>query len=185
MASLIQNRMTGDNSNRANTAFTIALFTLLGAWGFQYIGGFEPCELCHLQRWPYYLGIPLLAAIIIGWKIIPVPLRIGLTIIAAGIFIWSTYLGGYHAGVEWKFWPGPTSCTGLGELTFGDLDNLNEARIVPCDNPQFRFLGLSFAGYNAIISAIVTGFLIWSVIGQFKRMQRLQALAAKRAAAGK
>jgi disulfide bond formation protein DsbB len=164
---------TGQNSNRANTAFTIGVFTILGAWAFQYIGGYMPCELCYAQRTPYYIGLPLLAVIIGAWKVIPVPARIALTLVAAGIFVWGTYLGAYHAGVEWGFWPGPTSCTGTGEgVSFSDLSNIDATRVVPCDKVQWRFLGLSFAGYNALISAIISGFLAWSVIGQIKRYRR-------------
>jgi disulfide bond formation protein DsbB len=168
------------NSNRANTAFMIGLFTILAAWVFEYIGGFIPCELCYAQRIPYYIGLPILGAIIGGWNIIPVPLRILLTLGVAGIFAWGTYLGAYHAGVEWGFWPGPTACTGTGAgVSFGDLNDINATRVVPCDQPQVRFFGLSFAGLNAIASVIITGFLLGSVQGQYARMRREAAAAAK------
>ena len=163
----------GANSNRANTAFTIGLFTILGALCFEYIGGYQPCELCLLQRWPYYIGLPLLGLTIAMWRTVPVPARIGATIVVFALFVWSIYLGTYHAGVEWGFWPGPTSCTGLGEGgNFSDLSNLNAKKVVPCDKVQWRFLGLSFAGYNALISVVIAGFLGWSVLGQIKRFRR-------------
>lgn len=160
------------NSNRANTAFMIGLFAILTALGFQYIGGFQPCELCYAQRTPYYVGLPLLAILIGLWQRIPTPARIVSTLIIAGIFAWGMYLGAYHAGVEWKFWPGPTACTGLGgDVNFSDLSAINDTRIVPCDEPEIRILGLSFAGLNAITSLIITGFLVWSAWGQFKRLR--------------
>lgn len=164
------------NSSRANSAFMIGLFTILAAWGFEYIGGYVPCDLCLGQRLPYYIGLPLLAVTIGLWRTIPVPLRIGLTLVVAAIFAWGTYLGGFHSGVEWGFWPGPDHCTGTGEgLNFSDLSNINAAKVVPCDEPQFRMFGLSFAGYNAIISAIVTVMLLWSAKGQYARMKRQAA----------
>ncbi len=166
-------QFTGNNANRANTAFMIGFFTIVGAWGFELIGGFEPCELCLGQRIPYYIGLPLLALIIGGWTKIPATLRIGLTLVVAAIFIWSTYLGTYHSGVEWKFWPGPTACTGTGAgLDFSALSDINAAKVVPCDEPEFRFLGLSFAAYNALISALIAAFLVWSAMGQLKRLRQ-------------
>lgn len=166
-------KTVGRNSNRANTAFMLGLFALLAAWGFQYIGGFIPCDLCYQQRLPYYIGLPLLAIIIGAWDKCPVPLRILGTLIVAGLFAWGTYLGAYHAGVEWGFWPGPTSCTGTGGgVSFGDLSNIDATRVVPCDEPQIRILGLSFAGLNAIVSALVTFYLAWSVKGQYARFKR-------------
>lgn len=174
---------SGQNSNRANTAFMIGLFTILAALCFEYIGGFEPCELCLGQRVPYYIGLPILAIIIGAWRSIPALLRIAATLAVALIFVWSTYLGTFHAGVEWGFWPGPTACTGAGAgIDFGDLGNINETRVVPCDQPQIRFFdltfanfpfnGFSFAGLNAIISALISGFLFWSVEGQYKRFKK-------------
>jgi len=160
------------NSSRANAAFMIGLFTILTALGFEHIGGYMPCELCLGQRLPYYIGLPILGAIIGLWTSIPVMARIGLTLLVAALFAWGTYLGSFHAGVEWGFWPGPTACTGTGDgVSFGDLNNINEAKVVPCDQPQFRLAGLSFAGYNAIISLIITGVLLWSAKGQYARMK--------------
>jgi disulfide bond formation protein DsbB len=77
----------------------------------------------------------------------------------------------YHAGVEWGFWPGPTACTGLGgDISFSDLSNLNAARVVPCDQVQFRFLGLSLAGYNALVSvAIVVALLVSAILARGER----------------
>ncbi len=166
-------QFSGNNANRANTAFMIGFFTIVGAWGFELIGGYVPCELCLGQRLPYYIGLPLLAVIIGGWASIPAKVRIALTLGVAGIFVWSIYLGAFHAGVEWKFWPGPTACTGTGAgLDFSSLNNLDAARVVPCDEPQFRFLGISFAGYNALISALISVFVFWSAWGQIRRLQK-------------
>ena len=71
-------------------------------------------------------------------------------------FIWSTYLAGYHAGVEYGFWPGPTACTGTGvDVSFSDLTNINAARVVPCDKIQFSLFGVTLAGANTLISAAI------------------------------
>ena len=160
---------SNQNSSLVNTAFVIGFFTILGAWAFELIGGYEPCQLCLVQRIPYYAGLPIIALLLIFWNKIPPLARMGTTLAAAAIFIWSTYMGTSHAGIEWGFWPGPSSCAGNGSvISFSDLGALNTARVIPCDTPQFRFLGISFAGYNAIISVIIAYFLLRSAIGQFK-----------------
>lgn len=172
----ISSQSVGRNSNRANTAFMLGVFAILAALAFQHIGGFIPCELCYQQRLPYYMGLPILVIIIGTWNVVPAPVRIVGTLIVAGLFAWGTYLGAYHSGVEWGWWPGPTACTGNGAgVSFSDLSNINATRVVPCDEPQIRILGLSFAGLNAIVSVLITFYLLWSVQGQVSRMMRERA----------
>ncbi len=161
------------NPNLVNTAFIIGFFTILGAWAFELIGGYEPCRLCLTQRIPYYAGLPLIALLLVFWKSIAPPLRIAITILSSAIFIWSAYLGSVHAGIEWGLWPGPSSCTGDGgTVNFSDLNSLDDVRIIPCDQPRFRFLGISFAGYNALISALISLLLLRSAIGQYRSSER-------------
>jgi disulfide bond formation protein DsbB len=151
-------------------AFALGLATLLGALGSQYIGGLMPCELCLEQRLPYYWGLPLLAAILVLWNRLPLTAWFVAISLAIALFAWGTYLGAYHAGVEWGFWPGPTACTGTGvAVDFNDLNNINAARVVPCDQVQFRFLGISLAGYNALISLAIVGLLLVAVGDQWRR----------------
>lgn len=136
----------------ATIAFVIALAAIAGAWGSQIFGGLVPCELCLEQRLPYYFGLPLLALLLLFWQRLPRLAWYGLLAAVIALFAWGLYLGVYHAGVEWRFWPGPTACTGTGlDVSFEDLSNINATRIVPCDAVQFRFLGISLAGYNALV----------------------------------
>jgi disulfide bond formation protein DsbB len=76
-------------------------------------------------------------------------------------------LGGYHAGVEWGFWQGPTDCTGpMLDLSKGGLlDNLDKVKVVRCDEVQWKFLGLSLAGYNVLISLLVAAIAAWGMAG--------------------
>jgi disulfide bond formation protein DsbB len=143
----------------ASAAFTAALVmfaTLAGAWYFQYQLGYAPCPLCLEQRIPYYFAIPIglavgAAALYGAPKAL---LRYGLYLLALVLLV-SVALGIYHAGVEWKFWKGPTSCA-AGAPASGPLGNILDAiknvRMVPCDEAAWRFLGVSLAGYNALIS---------------------------------
>lgn len=140
----------------ATISFVLGLATIAGAWGSQLFGGLVPCELCLEQRLPYYWGLPLLALLLILWHRLPRAVwYVGLALVLL-TFIWSTWLAGYHAGVEYGFWPGPTACTGTGvDVSFSDLTNINAARVVPCDKIQFSLFGVTLAGANTLISAAI------------------------------
>lgn len=144
----------------AAIAFVLGLATIAGAWGSQIFGGLVPCELCLEQRMAYYWGLPVLALILILWNRLPRAVWLVAMAIAALVFVWSVWMAGYHAGVEYGFWPGPTACTGTGvTVSFEDLSNINATRVVPCDAVQFRFLGITLAGYNTLISLAIVAML--------------------------
>ncbi|MVS99488.1 disulfide bond formation protein B [Devosia marina] len=152
----------------AGLAFVLGLVTILAALGSQFIGGLQPCELCLEQRLPYYWGLPLLALVLILWNRLPLTVWYVAMAIVAALFAWGAYLGGFHSGVEWGFWPGPTACAGVG--TDLSMDMLNDLQpVIGCDVVQFRFLGISLAGYNALISAAVVGLLLMAMAFQFRR----------------
>jgi len=158
----------------AGLAFVLAFLAIAGAWGSQLIGGLVPCELCLEQRVAYYWGLPILGAILLTWNRLPLPVWYLAMAIATAIFVWGAFMGSYHAGVEWGFWPGPTACTGsgIGEISFDALSDLNAARVVPCDVVQFRFLGISLAGYNALIMFATVALLLASIGAQATRRGR-------------
>jgi disulfide bond formation protein DsbB len=149
----------------AGLAFILGLVTILGALASQFIGGLQPCELCLEQRLPYYWGLPLLALILVLWNRLPLTVWYVAMAIVVALFAWGAYLGGFHSGVEWGFWPGPTACTGVGNDL--SMDMLNDLQpVIGCDVVQFRFLGLSLAGYNALISAAIVGLLGSAILFQ-------------------
>jgi disulfide bond formation protein DsbB len=81
-------------------------------------------------------------------------------------------LGTYHAGVEWQFWQGPTECSGpVGN--FGSaasmLERLDAVKVIRCDEVQWRFLGVSLAGYNVLISLLMAALALWGLVGAVKR----------------
>jgi len=141
----------------ALTVFVIALATLLGAWYFQFVLGYPPCPLCLQQRIPYYIVIPLSLVLAIAAR-----MQAPRWLVAAGFLailaatLCGAALGTYHAGVEWGFWPGPADCSGpLADLNSGGsmLDQLQSPlHVVRCDQAAWRFLGISLAGYNVLIS---------------------------------
>lgn len=123
---------------------------LLGAFVFQYIGGYPPCKMCYWQRWPHAAAVLMGAALLIGGP----RLLIWAGALAAAA---TSFIGAYHAGVEWKWWPGPASCSGggsLGGLSGADLLSTDApSGIVMCNDIVWQLFGLSMAGWNAVISA--------------------------------
>jgi disulfide bond formation protein DsbB len=145
----------------------IAAATLAGAWFFELVLDIRPCPLCLEQRYAYYLIFPVAALLVIATvKRAPRPLLLagfGIVVLAALANAW---LGGYHAGVEWKFWQGPTDCSGpIGNLgSAGNLlERLDTVKVIRCDEVQWRFLGLSLAGYNVLISLLIAAIAAWGL----------------------
>jgi disulfide bond formation protein DsbB len=142
---------------------------LLGAWFFQYVIGLSPCPLCLEQRIAYYFAIPLASLVMLGISVGATPKVIQLAMFAiAAAMLWNAGLGVYHSGVEWKWWPGPQECTGTP--SFGNVNDLQEqlkrAVLVRCDEAAWRFLGLSLAGYNVLISLGLAAMALWGALAK-------------------
>lgn len=137
----------------------VSAATIAGALASQYVFGLVPCKLCLWQRWPYYVGVPLALLTVLAP---PSFRRAGLWGLAL-LFLVSLGLGAFHAGVEWGFWPGPADCSG-GSAPSGSVEdllkNLETARIVSCSEAAWRFLGLSLAGWNAVMSLGLAGIAL-------------------------
>ncbi|MBI5130886.1 MAG: disulfide bond formation protein B [Rhodopseudomonas palustris] len=142
----------------------VSVAALATVWYFQLFLDFKPCPLCLEQRYAYYAAIPLAALLAFAaargapaWL-----LTVGLALLALG----NAGLGAYHAGVEWKFWAGPTDCSGpvldLGKAG-SLLEQLDKVKVVRCDEVQWRFLGLSFAGYNVLLSLGLAALAGWGI----------------------
>jgi len=143
---------------------TLASFAVLGiVLASQYFGGLEPCKLCHYQRWPYIFTFTagLLAWALPGGSTARQPLIAACTIAFA--------IGGavafYHAGVEYGWFTGPTSCSGAGKTP----DTIEELRrqllslpVVRCDEPAWTKFGVSMAGYNVLTSAVLAAISLFA-----------------------
>ena len=142
----------------AAVILAIAGGAILAALGFEHIGGYQPCALCLMQRTPYYVGIPLAAAAgIAAFARAPRSVTATLFGLVAALMLYNAGLGAYHAGVEWGFWAGPASCApSVGIENAADmLNQLQNAQPPSCTEASWRFLGLSFAGWNVLISAFL------------------------------
>ena len=160
----------GSFSNQVRGAATlvavVAAATIAGAWFFQLALGIVPCPLCLEQRYAYYFIIPVAALVAIAAA--PGASRyllvLGFAALAMAALA-NAGLGAYHAGVEWKFWQGPTDCTGpMLDLGGGSLlESIKTVKVIRCDEVQWRFLGLSLAGYNVLISLALAALAGWGV----------------------
>ena len=140
----------------------LAFATIAGAWIFEW-AGYLPCELCLMQRWAYYAGLPLAAIVaILAARESRGLAGVGLALLGL-VFIGSAMFGVYHAGVEWGFWPGPTGCTGAlakADSMADFLKQLETTKVVRCDAVAIRILGLSLAGWNAVMSAVMAALAL-------------------------
>jgi disulfide bond formation protein DsbB len=133
-------------------ALLLPVALLGGALGSQYLGGLHPCEMCYWQRWPHGAAIVLA---LLSFTAPAASLRSrALVLVAALAIAISGAIGVYHAGVEAKIFEGFTQCTALPRTTSSAelLKEITHAPLVRCDEVQFRFLGISMAGWNAILS---------------------------------
>ena len=133
-------------------ALLLPVALLGGALGSQYLGGLHPCEMCYWQRWPHAAAI--LAALLAFTAPAEASRSRNLTLLAAFCIAVSGVIGVYHAGVETRIFEGFTQCTAMGKglSTAELLEQISRAPLVRCDEVQFRFLGISMAGWNAILS---------------------------------
>tara|TARA_R110002049_G_scaffold95177_3_gene233771 strand:+ start:360 stop:812 length:453 start_codon:yes stop_codon:yes gene_type:complete len=128
---------------------------LLGAYGFQHLGGMAPCKLCLWQRWPHATAIVIGLVIMVTGEVKAAWLGAVAALSTAGI-------GLYHVGIEQGWWEGPTSCSSASVSGMSAQDLMNQilaAPIVRCDEIAWQLAGISMAGWNAIASLLLAA--IW------------------------
>ncbi len=164
-------RLRGEPAAVAALAvFVLSSATLAGTWYFQFVLKILPCPLCLEQRIPYHVVIPLSLLMAIA-ALVRAPqklLAVGFVVIIVAVLCGAA-LGFYHAGVEWHFWPGPTDCSGpLSDLTAKGslLDQLHSVDVVRCDEASWRFLGISLAGYNVLISLALAAIAAFGLLAR-------------------
>jgi disulfide bond formation protein DsbB len=142
-------------------ALIVPAALLAGALGSQYIGGLYPCEMCHWQRWPHYAAVVLALG---AFALRGAPDRGRSLVWLAGFAILTSGLiGVYHAGVELGIFEGITQCSSgaVGGSHADILADIMATPLVRCDQVQFSFLGISMAGWNAIISIGSAMVILW------------------------
>ncbi len=136
-----------------------------------------PCPLCLEQRIAFYFSIPLAAMLWLGaqYGASRKVLLLGFLAIMLAM-LWNTGLSAYHAGVEWKWWPGPNDCSGPIDK-FGNAQDImnqlqNRISLIRCDEAAWRFLGISLAGYDVLLSFFVAAVAAWGALASLAREKR-------------
>jgi disulfide bond formation protein DsbB len=153
----------------------VGIAAILGAYFFQFVIGLKPCPLCLEQRVAYYVSIPLAAMILLGLSVGSSRKVLILALVAIAVaMLYNAGLGVYHSGVEWHWWQGPQDCSGTAPNFSGGgslIEQMNKARVVRCDEAAWRFLGLSLAGYNVLVSLSLAAVAAWGVVAGWRWAQ--------------
>jgi disulfide bond formation protein DsbB len=139
-------------------ALLLAAASIVVALAYEHLGGYAPCELCLEQRYAYYVGVPLLFLALVSLSAGQRRIAAVLFALVVLAFLGNAALGVYHAGVEWKFWPGPAACSGSQQITTNAgnmLEALQQTNVVRCDEAAWRMFGISFAGWNVVASLLI------------------------------
>ena len=150
-----------NNKLLLNSILAFSILSLSIAYFIQYVLGHKPCNLCIIERIPYIAAIILISLIFIlnrYQKIISSLILI--------FFIFGAVVSFYHFGIEQGFFSESLVCD-LGNsqpLNKEELLNqLKKTEVVSCKDVTFRFLGLSLATINTVISLILSGIIIWVI----------------------
>jgi disulfide bond formation protein DsbB len=131
-------------------ALLIPASLLAGAYGSQILGGLYPCEMCWWQRYPHLAAVPLA---LLGFFVGNPGVKRVIVALAAFAIITSGLIGGYHAGVEYKWWEGLSTCSNLPTGSADDvLKQIMKAPLIRCDVAPWTLFGISLAGFNFLLS---------------------------------
>ena len=142
------------NKTTLNIILFLSIISLVSAYFIEYILGYKPCNLCLIERLPYFTTIII---ILIGSIVSRLEKIILITL--ALIFSAATILSFYHFGIEQGFFNESLVCISNNEinnLSKEDLLKELQKEVVSCKDVQFTLLGLSLATINAIISFILS-----------------------------
>ena len=137
--------------------FLVSLISLISAYFIEYVLGFQPCNLCLIQRIPYGLGLIL---IILNYSLIKNERFIILMLIL--IFVFSLIISFYHFGIEQGFFEESAVC-GLKNasnlISKEEILEQLQTKTISCKDVTFRIFGFSLTVFNMIISLILVIFL--------------------------
>ena len=153
----------------------VGVLTIAAVYYVQYVMLLAPCPLCLEQRLAFYVSVPLAALLWLGAghgasrKV----LMLGFIVIL-GFMLWNTALSTYHAGVEWKWWQGPTDCSGpidkIGSVG-NMLNQLQRISLVRCDEAAIRLFGISLSGYDVLVSLFLVVVAAWGAKAAWARQE--------------
>ena len=144
---------------------------LAAAHAFERFGGLPPCILCLDQREVYWVA-GTVAIVGIAAHFTPLKARFDRLFFAAlaATFLFGLGVAVRHVGVEYDWWEGPAACAaGRGGVTAQSMSDLlrgGAIQMPSCEDALWHFLGLSMAGWNAVISL---GLVVLSVMAAARR----------------
>tara|TARA_B110000971_G_C19828672_1_gene416884 strand:- start:99 stop:581 length:483 start_codon:yes stop_codon:yes gene_type:complete len=141
-----------------NIILFLSIFSLIAAFFIQYFLGHKPCNLCIIERVPYFLAI-----IVISFNLIFKNYQKIIFFLLGAIFLFATVISFYHFGIEQGFFDETLACEMdlKSKITSSkDLLNSLELKTVSCKDVTFKILGLSLATINTIISLILSAINI-------------------------
>lgn len=165
--------MPSDASSQAASGFSLSFgprevsaaiavlsaLTLATALSLEHFGGFQPCHLCLEERVAHYAAVPAAVLAFLLARLMPPASRIILALIALA-FVYNAVLSAYHVGVEYHWWEGPSSCTGVGSIASTPAELLKSLQsggnvVIRCDEVPLWIFGFSLAFYGALLSAFM------------------------------
>lgn len=162
-------------------SFGASALLLAGAHLFERVGGLVPCILCLDQREAHWTALGVAFAGLMVARLLNSRLGAAAAVGAAAlVYAVSAGLAFYHTGVEYKFWPGPAICApSTGDVDIGSITSaLTQKSDAPsCEDVQWRFLGVSMAGYNLLVSAGLFAFTLAAAIAETRRARRTRGAA--------
>ena len=156
---------------------------LAGAHIFEALG-YPPCALCLDQREAHWAAIAVCLAGLGGYLVFKARLATAAAVGAAAlVYALSAGLSFFHVGVEHGFWPGPATCSGggVGITDAGDLSSVfeQEVRGPSCADAQWKFFGISMAGYNLLFSAGLFALTLLTALFAFRKANDARRPGAK------
>lgn len=140
-----------DTRKAAALVATVSALLIAGALVFE-MSGYAACEMCMWQRWTHVAAAVLATSSLIAARMSRWTSAAALVLALAAMSA-SGAIGVFHAGVEWKLWEGLTTCSAGPRHGGGDvLAEIMKGPLVRCDEAAWRLMGISMAGYNAVIS---------------------------------
>ena len=132
----------------------ISIIALISAFFIEYILGHQPCNLCILERIPYFLAT---IVILLNYKFIQFEkfFILFLTI----IFLFGAVLSLYHLGIEQGLIQESLVCdlkSGSDLLLKEEILKQLQEKSVNCKDVTFKIFGLSLTSYNILISILIT-----------------------------
>ncbi len=152
-------------------ALAVPCALIAAVYVVQYGFGLAPCEMCWWQRYPHFAAIPLAGVALAarGTRLGEALVRLAaLAILASGL------IGAFHAGVEYGWWEGLTSCSS-SNLGNDPLASIMNAPLIRCDVAPWTLLGISLAGFNFLISG-GSAVLIFALLAR-RKPRRNQGVA--------